>query len=83
MLPSTLSVTFVVIPVITASNRGKRYGRTVAVDEGKASALRRAPCTPNHHGVGVNEVRSMNDWPADPNGISRLTRTGNPRFTGI
>jgi ABC-2 type transport system ATP-binding protein len=31
--PSTLSVTFVVIPVISVSNLGKRYGRTVAVDD--------------------------------------------------
>jgi ABC-2 type transport system ATP-binding protein len=31
--PSTLSVTFVVIPVIAVSNLGKRYGRTVAVDD--------------------------------------------------
>jgi ABC-2 type transport system ATP-binding protein len=33
VLPSTLSVTFVVIPVISVSNLGKRYGRTVAVDD--------------------------------------------------
>ena len=33
MPPSTLSVTFVVIPVISVSNLGKRYGRTVAVDD--------------------------------------------------
>ena len=31
--PSTLLVTFVVIPVIAVSNLGKRYGRTVAVDD--------------------------------------------------
>jgi ABC-2 type transport system ATP-binding protein len=31
--PPTLSVTFVVIPVIAVSNLGKRYGRTVAVDD--------------------------------------------------
>src|SRR6202171_180467 len=30
---STLLVTFVVIPVIAVSNLGKRYGRTVAVDD--------------------------------------------------
>jgi ABC-2 type transport system ATP-binding protein len=33
VLPSTQSVTFVVIPVIAVSNLGKRYGRTVAVDD--------------------------------------------------
>src|ERR1700730_8524453 len=33
VLPSTLSVTFVVIPVIAVSNLGKRYGGTVAVDD--------------------------------------------------
>jgi ABC-2 type transport system ATP-binding protein len=31
--PSALSVTFIVIPVIAVSNLGKRYGRTVAVDD--------------------------------------------------
>jgi ABC-2 type transport system ATP-binding protein len=31
--PSTLLVTFVMIPVIAVSNLGKRYGRTVAVDD--------------------------------------------------
>src|SRR5438876_12274673 len=31
--PSTLLITFVVIPVIAVSNLGKRYGRTVAVDD--------------------------------------------------
>jgi ABC-2 type transport system ATP-binding protein len=31
--PSTLLVKFVVIPVISVSNLGKRYGRTVAVDD--------------------------------------------------
>src|ERR1700730_16839134 len=33
VLQSTLSITFVVIPVISVSNLGKRYGRTVAVDD--------------------------------------------------
>ena len=33
MPPSTLLVTFVVIPVISVSHLGKRYGRTVAVDD--------------------------------------------------
>ncbi len=33
MPPSALSVTFVVIPIIAVSNLGKRYGRTVAVDD--------------------------------------------------
>jgi ABC-2 type transport system ATP-binding protein len=33
MPPSTRLVTFVVIPVIAVSNLGKRYGRTVAVDD--------------------------------------------------
>jgi hypothetical protein len=28
-----VSLTFVVIPVIAVSNLGKRYGRTVAVDD--------------------------------------------------
>jgi ABC-2 type transport system ATP-binding protein len=33
VLPPMLSVRFVVIPVIAVSNLGKRYGRTVAVDD--------------------------------------------------
>jgi ABC-2 type transport system ATP-binding protein len=33
VLPPTLSIRFVVIPVISVSNLGKSYGRTVAVDD--------------------------------------------------
>jgi ABC-2 type transport system ATP-binding protein len=33
VLPPTPSIRFVVIPVISVSNLGKRYGRTVAVDD--------------------------------------------------